>query len=228
MEIDIDSLTKKLLQNDLQPHIPKDITEAIIIKLVTKENTIPHKKYTESLTFVYQFLLELNPKYSTTQVIAIPTKPIYPLYKKVGMGGTFDRLHCGHYSLLQSGLFSSSSIFEIGISGDALLVHKAGRDKIFTFEKRRNQLENFVLKIQSVVPNVAKVSLCEIDTPAGTVTTDTALEAVVVSPETLSSLTQVNVERVNSGMKSIEPIIIGLICCGDAKVSSSTIRNSEK
>ena len=203
--------------------IPNEIPNPFVIFLDTEKETIDHLIYTTYLTKCYELILEKDQNNSTLPLILIPKKPINPTYSKVGIGGTFDILHCGHYSLFQSGLFSSQ-LFYVGLTGEELLKNKKCKDQIKSFEQRKQQIIQFFNEIgkhTTMVPYVNE----EINVPEGAAGTDKEMKAVVVSKETLKGIDMINGIRNKNGLQPIDGIVIELINSSSGnKVSSSDLR----
>ena len=219
MNIQIEATTIEQLQSI----IPNEISNPFVIYLETEKETIDHQIYTSYLTKCYELILEKDQKNSTIPLIMIPKKPLNPMYSKVGIGGTFDILHCGHYSLFQSGLFSSQ-LFYVGLTGEALLKNKVCKDQIKSFEQRKQQIIDFFNEIAKHTQMVDYV-IDEINVPEGAAGTDSEMKAVVVSKETLKGIDMINGIREKNGLVPIDKIVIELINSSNGnKVSSSDLR----
>ena len=222
MEINLDQFNK----NQLSELIPNEIPNSFIIFLNTNQEKINHNDYTTILTQIYEYLISKDKSNSTKKVILIPKKEIFPKYEKIGIGGTFDILHCGHFSLFQSGLFSSKKFF-IGLTGEKLLQNKKCKDKIKSFEIRKQQVEEFLNEIKKWT-EIPYFEIEEINTPEGPAGSDKEMTAVVVSKETLKGIDMINEIRKKNNLNPIDGVVIELIGSGNGnKVSSSDLREQQ-
>ncbi|MHA1908589.1 MAG: adenylyltransferase/cytidyltransferase family protein [Candidatus Thorarchaeota archaeon] len=100
------------------------------------------------------------------------------LYKKVVFAGTFDHLHEGHKYLLRTAMKLGEKV-GIGLTSDKLLEHKKNREKIQSFEKRRQALITFFEDEKSS----ERCQIFPIDTKEGGADTMADLEALIISDE---------------------------------------------
>lgn len=145
-----------------------------------------------------------------------------PSFKRVALGGTFDRLHNGHRKLLSLAAGVCLETLVIGITGDAMLSKKKNAAKIAKFPARKESVESFL--------SILKPSLCvhvaELQDPFGPAIVDPTIDAIVVSSETISGANKINDIRREKGLK---PLIVLVTRRGSAAVLSSTfIREREQ
>lgn len=137
-------------------------------------------------------------------------------YNLVAVGGTFDRLHKGHVSLLRK-TFSIGTQVIIGITSDEMIQDKPLSSALLPFQKRRAELVSFLRK-ENVDSSVTVVKLLD---PYGSLKTNTSIEALVVGPR----YTKRVVEDVGESMHIVpcDPVLAedGLL------LSSSRIRKGE-
>ncbi|MDI3476227.1 MAG: pantetheine-phosphate adenylyltransferase [Thermococcaceae archaeon] len=140
-------------------------------------------------------------------------------YRKVVVGGTFDRLHLGHKALLRKA-FEVGEIVYVGLTADEMIRNKPYAEKILPYELRLKDLIKFfevneyknyrVIKINSAIGFADKIK---------------SLEAIVVSEETYKGALFVNRAREEKGLKPLEIVVIPIIRAQiGKKISSSLIR----
>jgi len=144
-----------------------------------------------------------------------------PKYKKVALGGTFDRLHNGHRKLLTLAAAVCTDELVVGVMSDELLQKKKGADLIESFEKRHSAVRDFLSLIK---PSLA-LNLPKLLDPFGPTIVDGSIDAIVVSSETISGALAINSRRTQKEMK---PLAVLITRRSDAASLSSTfIREQE-
>jgi pantetheine-phosphate adenylyltransferase len=139
-------------------------------------------------------------------------------YKKVAVGGTFDKFHEGHQKLIETA-FASGDLVLIGVTSDEFGGMKG---KIEPCKVRMSNLRGFLHKYHH------KYSMARLDEPYGPTAYDKTIEALVVSEETEPTARQINQLRVKKGMKPLKIITIGMVLAEDGKpISSTRIRKGE-
>eukprot|EP00947_MAST-08B_sp_MAST-8B-sp1_P004487 g4487.t1 len=136
-------------------------------------------------------------------------------YRKVVLGGTFDHMHNGHKKLLFVSASVCSEELTIGITSDAMLSKKKGKELIEPIDKRKESVRDFLVTFK---PSLA-VNLVTIDDPFGPSIVVPDLEAIVVSTETLRGGQMVNDRRIAAGLK---PLAIVATKRQDSSTLSST------
>ncbi len=140
-------------------------------------------------------------------------------YKKVVVGGTFDRLHLGHKALLRKA-FEVGEYVYVGLTSDEMIREKPHADKILPYEIRLKDLIKFF-----EVNGYSNYRIIKINTAIGFAGDMKSLEAIVVSEETYKGALIVNRARKEKGLKPLEIVTIGLVRSSlGAKISSSLIR----
>lgn len=153
-----------------------------------------------------------------------PEQPPVPLYQRVALGGTFDRIHNGHRKLLTLAAAvcaGDEAELTVGITGDVMLAKKAKASLISDITKRKSNVASFLAMTK---PRLA-LNLVEITDPFGPTITDPSLQAIVVSSETLSGAVKINEMRVERNMPALA--ILVTIRADSAILSSSYIRDKE-
>ena len=140
-------------------------------------------------------------------------------YRKVVVGGTFDRLHLGHKALLRKA-FEVGEYVYVGLTSDEMIREKPHADKILPYEIRLKDLIKFF-----EVNGYSNYRIIKIHTAIGFAGDMKSLEAIVVSEETYKGALIVNRARKEKGLKPLEIVTIGLVRSSlGAKISSSLIR----
>ena len=223
LEVNIDNKTDELFKSEVRSHLLDLIPEYYSIRLLTSKDTITHTEYTHYVSLCYQIAIEKDSKYVQLHLLIIPSKPITPQYSHVCIGGTFDRLHCGHISLFLSALFSCNEFLQIGISADELLQNKAKKELIQSYSEREGSITAFINEVKKYI-NLCKITILPLHDGFGVTVSDPSVNALVVSPETMQCGPIVNKNREEIGHKPLDLIVIELIMQGEQKVSSSFLR----
>ncbi|KAH8939148.1 hypothetical protein BDL97_15G022600 [Sphagnum fallax] len=148
------------------------------------------------------------------------------LFSAVVLGGTFDRLHAGHHLLLKAAAELARERVVVGISTGPMLVNKELAHLIQPFDVRRVAVEKY---IKSVKPGL-EVQVEPIVDAYGPSITDKALEAIVVSQETMKGGEAVNKKRAERGLSQLQVKVVDLVIeegCSE-KVSSTLLRQREQ
>ncbi|WP_461865967.1 phosphopantetheine adenylyltransferase [Thermococcus sp.] len=140
-------------------------------------------------------------------------------FRKVVVGGTFDRLHLGHKALLRKA-FEVGRYVYIGLTSDEMIKEKPYAEKILPYEMRLRDLLKFL-----EVNEYSSYRIIKISSAIGFADRLKSLDAIVVSEETYKGALIVNKAREERGLKPLEIITIELIKSGiGSKISSSLIR----
>ncbi len=140
-------------------------------------------------------------------------------YRKVVVGGTFDRLHLGHKALLRKA-FEVGKYVYIGLTSDEMIKNKPYADRILPYEVRLADLLKFF-----DVNGYKNYRIIKINTAIGFADKIKSLEAIVVSEETYKGALIVNRAREEKGLKPLHIVTIKLVKSKiGPKISSSLIR----
>ncbi|CAD5245299.1 phosphopantetheine adenylyltransferase [Thermococcus camini] len=140
-------------------------------------------------------------------------------YRKVVVGGTFDRLHLGHKALLRKA-FEVGEYVYIGLTSDEMIRNKPYAEKILPYELRLRDLIKFF-----EVNGYSGYRVIKIHTAIGFAGEMKGLEAIVVSEETYKGALVVNRAREENGLRPLDIVTIGLVRSSlGSKISSSLIR----
>ena len=138
-------------------------------------------------------------------------------YKKVAVGGTFDKFHDGHKKLLSTA-FEIGDCIEIGVNSDAFGGLKGDIDSC---EERMSNLKSFFLDKSNFV-------VIPLNDPYGTTIYDADFDAIVVSEETEPTAVEINEIRVSKGMKPLDIVVVSFVLAYDGNpISSTRIRRGE-
>lgn len=139
-------------------------------------------------------------------------------YGLVVLGGTFDRLHQGHYDFLQFALNLSEKVV-LGLTSDKYIQKfKEGRG-IEPFEIRKKTLE-FYLKLIGQDGNVTIVSIDDKFGP--TVVSKYKFEALAVTDHTQNNAEEINAERSRRGMPPLAIEVFSISTDEEGRPYSST------
>lgn len=108
----------------------------------------------------------------------------FAMFKRVAIGGTFDRLHAGHKLMLSVAAMLASESILCGITDDeSMIATKRYKELIEPFNKRVAHCLQFLC---SFVPKGIAIETIKLSDPFGPTTTEPDIDAIVVSPETFS------------------------------------------
>ena len=138
-------------------------------------------------------------------------------YKKVVVGGTFDKFHYGHRKLLETA-FQLGEFVEIGVTSDAFGGLKGDIDSC---EVRMSNLNNFFKDFDNF-------HLIRLDDKYGPTIFEEDYDAIVVSEETEPTALEINQIRVDKGMHPIDIVVVSFVLADDGiPISSTRIRKGE-
>lgn len=148
-------------------------------------------------------------------------------YTDVVVGGTFDRLHGAHKTLLNISCLLASRRFLIGVCDQAMLKRKVLKELIEPYSLRVQRLQEF---LQDTKPSL-QVEIVPLDDPFGVSIVDPQLQAIVVSEETRKGGEAVNKKRLENGLPALVLHEIQLLKdvhhteTEEEKISSSSLRS---
>ena len=138
-------------------------------------------------------------------------------YKKVAVGGTFDKFHDGHKKLLETA-FEIGNEIEIGVTSNEFGGRKGDIDSC---KERMANLKSFF-------NDKSNFSVTPLNDPYGTTVFDEEFDAIVVSEETKPTAIEINEIRKNKGMLPLDVIVVHFVLAEDGvPISSTRIRCGE-
>lgn len=140
----------------------------------------------------------------------------------VAVGGTFDHFHKGHEALI-SKCFEVGHKVIIGVTSDDF-AEKLGKKVDRSYSARVSLLKKF---IQHKFPN-KEYEIHELNDYFGPAVIDGDVQAIVVTPETLSRVKIANALRKKRSLKPLETVLIAIVPAKDgAPISSTRIREGK-
>ena len=144
-------------------------------------------------------------------------------YRKVGVGGTFDELHKGHYALLEKALEVGDSVL-IGLTTDKMLKANPKDHFVAKFDVRRRKLRSFLGNLSVL----KRVKIVPLNDPYGPAVSEKELNALVVSPEAFVKGEEINELRLKKGFKPLKLVVIDVALAENGlPISSTRIRRGE-
>lgn len=138
-------------------------------------------------------------------------------YKKVAVGGTFDKFHDGHKKLLSTA-FELGDQIEIGVTSDAFGGLKGDIDSC---KERMDNLKLFF-------GGKSNFNVVPLDDPFGTTIFEEDFDAIVVSQETEPNAEKINEIRLSKSMKALDIVVVSFVLAEDGNpISSTRIRRGE-
>jgi len=139
-------------------------------------------------------------------------------YKKVAVGGTFDKFHKGHEQLLNKAFEVGETVI-IGVTSTEFGGQKGDVESCST---RMNNLKNFLKDYPE------KYEILRLDDTYGTTIYDETFDAIVVSKETEETANKINEIRIENNMDPLAVIVIDTVFAEDGEpISSTRIRKGE-
>ncbi len=139
-------------------------------------------------------------------------------YKKIAVGGTFDRFHNGHRKLLEEAFKHGESVI-IGVTSN---VFGGKKGNIDSCDKRMGNLNDFLASKQN------NFHIARLDDSYGSTVYEPDFDAIVVSEETEPTAIEINEIRKNKKMEPLDIIVISFVYAEDGiPISSTRIRKGE-
>ena len=139
-------------------------------------------------------------------------------YKKVAVGGTFDKFHYGHRKLIGKA-FEIGDEVEIGVTSNAFGGLKGNIDPC---NVRMSNLNDFLEN------NHNNFHISRLDDPFGPTINDSDYDAIVVSEETEPVAVEINEIRDSKGMSLLDIVVVSFVLADDGHpISSTRIRSGE-
>ena len=147
-------------------------------------------------------------------------------FEKIGLGGTFDRLHVGHKLFLDIAAYYGQLI-HVGLINSNYLKKQKKKffDIIQSYEERQDNIREYLSqrKKQAIFSEITHPGMDR------ELAKNSELTALVVSPETCSGAIAINQSRsIDERKTRLTIIVISYVTRGDGTLESSTrIRREE-
>ncbi|MDO5848814.1 MAG: phosphopantetheine adenylyltransferase [Methanobrevibacter sp.] len=139
------------------------------------------------------------------------------VYRKVAVGGTFDKFHEGHKKLL-------TTAFEIGIEVEIGVTSNAFGGLKGDIDSCKERMAN----LRSFFSDKSNFHITALDDAYGPTIFDPEFDAIVVSEETEPTAVEINDIRITKGMQPLDIIIVSFVLAEDGNpISSTRIRRGE-
>ena len=139
-------------------------------------------------------------------------------YKKIAVGGTFDRFHQGHVKLLETA-FELGEEVVIGVTSDSFACVKGN---VESCKRRMYNLNRFLDEKHN------SFHISRLDDSHGVIIYDSSFDAIVVSEETEPTAIEINKIRMEKNMDPVDVIVISFVFADDGiPISSTRIRSGE-
>jgi uncharacterized protein (UPF0218 family)/phosphopantetheine adenylyltransferase len=149
--------------------------------------------------------------------------PMAFTYKHLALAGTFDHLHKGHRALIDIA-FEAAATVSLGITTEAMLGAKILPSLILPYGVREEELRSY-LTSKNYTSRAVFHPIADIYGPT---LTDTSLDGIVVTEESLYNARRVNDKRKEKGMPPLDFVEAPLVRGNDGEVvRSSRIRSGE-
>lgn len=139
------------------------------------------------------------------------------MFNLVAMGGTFEVIHNGHKVLFDVA-FNLGKRVIVGITSDDFVKKLYKNHIIRNFERRVKDVEKFLMD-KGVIKRAVFVKLND---PYGPTVTDPAIEALVVSEETLKVGLRINKIRQAKNFSQLVIIVVEMVLAEDDLPISTT------
>ncbi len=141
------------------------------------------------------------------------------LFKRVGIGGTFDTIHAGHVRLISEALRHGENVV-IALTSDEFA------RKLKPYVPR--PFPERLIRLKILVERIARserIRFEKLDDKYGSAVRDPEMDAIVVSIETLPTAFEINEQRVEAGLQPLHIIVVPLVKDGyGEKFSSRVVR----
>jgi len=137
---------------------------------------------------------------------------------RVAVAGTFGPIHDGHRALFRKALERGDEGVLVALTSDAFARGKRERP-VPDFVDRRERLR---AELDALDEWGRDVEIRELHDEHGIASTEPALDALVVSPETAHEIADINAERVRRNLAPMEGFVVPFVRADDGERISST------
>jgi len=137
------------------------------------------------------------------------------MFKKVVIGGTFNKIHKGHETLLKTA-FSISQYVYVGLTSDKF-ANLFRAEKVLEYKKREENLKEKI----SALNLHNNYEILKINDMYGIATLKKDLDAIVVSEETLPRAQEINAIRFKKGLKRLVIVVVPFALKNNKPLSAS-------
>ncbi len=142
------------------------------------------------------------------------------MFTKIVIGGTFNRIHKGHTSVLNTAFQIGRSVI-IGLTSDKF-ASRFRIEKVFSYAERKGSLVKVIEKFKR------PYEIIEIDDAYGIATIDPEIDCIVVSEETLLRAEEINAVRFKKGLGKLTIVVVPIVLAKDGKpISGDRISSGE-
>lgn len=139
---------------------------------------------------------------------------------RVAVAGTFGPIHDGHRTLFEHALCFGEDGVIVALTSDDLAIETRGKPRpIPPFPERREGLE---AALSALDRWGREIEIRELTEELGIASSDPAIDALVLSPETAPELEDVNDRRRERGLEAITGIVAPYVLAEDGERISST------
>jgi len=141
-------------------------------------------------------------------------------FKTIGLGGTFDRLHNGHKLMLDVAAFFGKEI-HLGLTGNSYLMMRPKHlhRLIQNYQTRYDNIVNYFKKHKINTLKITELSRLGMDQKLAS---ESALEALIVSQETLKGALLINEHRIANNKPILKILVIPFVLRENGSNESST------
>lgn len=144
-------------------------------------------------------------------------------FRLVGVGGTFDVLHEGHKRLLRKALHVGERVV-VGVTSNRFAERMNKPYEVHPFSTRADGIRRFLQGEKAM----RRVDIVQIEDEYGPAATNSQIDALVVSRETLQTAREIDRTRRNLGLPPLRLVTIEMVLAEDSKpISARRIRNQE-
>ena len=123
-------------------------------------------------------------------------------------------MHSGHKLLLTQASLLTDKRMLIGVTGDQLLKKKSYADMLETFEKRCENVRNFLTALRGVS---FEIDIFELNDPAGKAATDPEIQACILTKEVEKGGAIINEARTQNGLGQLDLVFVDMILAKDGE-----------